>query len=171
MIIRCREFVYVSNYRLKIPIVNHLFSDRTDGTDRTDGRLFRWQCISVLSRKSRNENLFYRWCTLFYRWCTGTIGTVGTDGQGFRGLPHALAITLTKDFTKGFCTFTDGVFISRSLRTDTKRRDNFTKVTVGTLATVFDNNPQILAICPPDLPYTHQNSLVLSLPLFLQQLS
>ena len=34
MIIRCREFVYVSNYRLKIPIVNHLFSDRTDGTDQ-----------------------------------------------------------------------------------------------------------------------------------------
>ena len=33
MIIRCQEFVYVSNYRLKIPIVNHLFSDRTDGTD------------------------------------------------------------------------------------------------------------------------------------------
>ena len=33
MIIRCREFVYVSNYRLKIPIVNHIFSDRTDGTD------------------------------------------------------------------------------------------------------------------------------------------
>ena len=33
MIIRCREFVYVSNYRLKIPIVNNLFSDRIDGTD------------------------------------------------------------------------------------------------------------------------------------------
>ena len=39
MIIRCREFVYVSNYRLKIPIVNHLFSDRTDGTDGTDGQV------------------------------------------------------------------------------------------------------------------------------------
>ena len=37
MIIRCREFVYVSNRnRLKIPIVNHLFSDHTDGTDGTD---------------------------------------------------------------------------------------------------------------------------------------
>ena len=35
MIIRCvyDEFVYVSNYRLIIPIVNHLFSDRTDGTN------------------------------------------------------------------------------------------------------------------------------------------
>ena len=60
--------------------------------------------------------------------------TVGTDGQGFRGLPHALAITLTNCFTKGLCTFTDGVFISPSLRTDTKGRDNFTKVTVGMLA-------------------------------------
>ena len=47
-----------------------------------------------------------------------TIGTVGTDGQGFRGLPHALAITLTTCFTKGFYTFIDGVFISPSVRTD-----------------------------------------------------
>ena len=31
MIIRCREFVYVWNYRLKIPIVNHLFSTRSTG--------------------------------------------------------------------------------------------------------------------------------------------
>ena len=39
MIIRCREFVYVSNYRLKIPIVNHIFSDRTNRTDGTDGQV------------------------------------------------------------------------------------------------------------------------------------
>ena len=36
----------------------------------------------------------------------------------FSRLPHALAITLTTSFTKGFSTFTDGVFISPSVRTD-----------------------------------------------------
>ena len=33
-----------------------------------------------------------------------TIGTDRTDGQGFWGLPYALAIMLTTSFTKGFCT-------------------------------------------------------------------
>ena len=47
-----------------------------------------------------------------------TIGTVGTDGQAFRGLPHTLAITLTTSFTKGFSTFTDGAFSSPSVWTD-----------------------------------------------------
>ena len=47
-----------------------------------------------------------------------TIGTARTDGQGFWGLPYALAIMLTTSFTKGFCTFTDRVFISPSVRTD-----------------------------------------------------
>ena len=36
----------------------------------------------------------------------------------FQGLPHALGITLTTCFTKGFYTFTDGVFIFPSVRTD-----------------------------------------------------
>ena len=47
-----------------------------------------------------------------------TIGTDRTDGQGFLGLPYALAIMLTTSFTKGFCTFTDRVFISPSVPTD-----------------------------------------------------
>ena len=47
-----------------------------------------------------------------------TIGTARTDGQGFWGLPYALAIMLTTSFTKGFCTFTDRVFISPSVPTD-----------------------------------------------------
>ena len=47
-----------------------------------------------------------------------TIGTDRTDGQGFWGLPYALAIMLTTSFTKGFCTFTDRVFISPSVQTD-----------------------------------------------------
>ena len=40
-----------------------------------------------------------------------TVCTDRTDGQGFCGLPYALAIMLTTSFTKGFCTFTDRVFI------------------------------------------------------------
>ena len=47
-----------------------------------------------------------------------TIGTDRTDGQGFWGLPYALAIMLPTSFTKGFCTFTDRVFISPSVPTD-----------------------------------------------------
>ena len=147
-------------------------------------RLFRWQCISVLSWRSRNENVYYRWCIDFFNGTSGeelftdgklplpsvpsipmdkvlratscpwnnanylfhqrilhihrlcihfSIGTDGqprftdgklpipsvpSDGQGFQGLPHALAITLTTCFTKGFYTFTDCVFISPSVRTD-----------------------------------------------------
>ena len=68
-----------------------------------------------------------------------TIGTDRTDGQGFWGLPYALAIMLTTSFTKGFCTFTDRVFISPSVPTDTDGRNNFTKLTVGMLASVLDN--------------------------------
>ena len=56
--------------------------------------------------------------SLYRRKIAFTIDTAGTDGQGFRGLPHALAITLTTCFTKGFYTSTDGVFISPSVRTD-----------------------------------------------------
>ena len=57
----------------------------------------------------------------------------------FGGLPYALAIMLTTSFTKGFCTFTDRVFISPSVPTDTDGRNNFTKLTVGMLASVLDN--------------------------------
>ena len=48
-----------------------------------------------------------------------TIGTDNrTDGQGFWSLTYALAIMLTTSFTKGYCTFTDCVFISPSVLTD-----------------------------------------------------
>ena len=73
-----------------------------------------------------------------------TICTDRTDGQGFWGLPYALAIMLTTSFTKGFCIFTDRVFISPSVPTDTDGRNNFTKLTVGMLASVLDNPPKIL---------------------------
>jgi hypothetical protein len=68
-----------------------------------------------------------------------TIGTDGTDEQCFRGLPYAIAIMLTISFTDGLFKFTDGEFISPSVPTDTDGRNNFTKLTVGMLATVLDN--------------------------------
>jgi hypothetical protein len=46
---------------------------------------------------------------------------------------------LTISFTDGLFKFTDGEFISPSVLTDTDGRDNFTKLTVGMLATVLDN--------------------------------
>jgi hypothetical protein len=47
-----------------------------------------------------------------------TIGTDGTDGQCFRGLPYAIAIMLTISFTDGLFKFTDGKFISPSVPMD-----------------------------------------------------
>ena len=78
-----------------------------------------------------------------------TIGTDRTDGQGFWGLPYALAITLTTSFTKGFCTFTDRVFISPSVPTDNfdLQMDNW--FTIGTDRTDgqgFWGLPYVLAI-------------------------
>ena len=90
MIIRRREFVYVSNYRLKIPIVNQFPIVPTVSMDK----LFRWQCISVLSRRSRNESLYYRWCIDL------SIGTSGeelfTDGK--LPLPSVRSVPMDKVF-------------------------------------------------------------------------
>ena len=96
MIIRCREFVYVSNYRLKIPIVNHLFSDRADGTDGTDQQVISVAVLSMLSRRSRNESLYYRWCIDL------SIGTSGeelfTDGKlPLPSVPHARATSCSSN--------------------------------------------------------------------------
>ena len=61
----------------------------------------------------------YRRITSIYRWKIGlpSVPTVPMD-KVFGGLPYALAIMLTTSFTKGFCTFTDRVFISPSVPTD-----------------------------------------------------
>ena len=61
----------------------------------------------------------YRRTTSIYRWTIGlpSVPTVPMD-KVFGGLPYALAIMLTTSFTKGFCTFTDRVFISPSVPTD-----------------------------------------------------
>ena len=104
----------------------------TIGTDRTDGQGF-WglpYALAIMLTTSFTKGF----CTITDRvfispsvptdnfdlpmdnWFT--IGTDRTDGQGFWGLPYALAIMLTTSFTKGFCTFTDRVFISPSVPTD-----------------------------------------------------
>ena len=125
----------------------------TIGTDRTDGQGF-WglpYALAIMLTTSFTKGF----CTFSDRvfispsvptdnldlpmenWFT--IGTDRADGQGFWGLPYALAIMLTTSFTKGFCAFTDRVFISPSVPTDTDGRNNFTKLTVGMLASVLDN--------------------------------
>ena len=121
------------------------FSIRTDGQLRfTDGQLvyhlyrpYRWtRFLGATLCPCNNANYLiheriwyiYRSCVHFSIGTDGqhllpmenwlTIGTDRTDGQGFGGLPYALAIMLTTSFTKGFCTFTDRVFISPSVPTD-----------------------------------------------------
>ena len=118
------------------------FSIRTDGQLRfTDGQLvyhrYRWtRFLGATLCPCNNANYLiherilyiYRSCIHFSIGTDGehllpmenwlTIGTDRTDGQGFWGLPYALAIMLTTSFTKGFCTFTDRVFISPSVPTD-----------------------------------------------------
>ena len=121
------------------------FSIRTDGQLRfTDGQLvyhryrpYRWTrflgatlCPCNNAKYIIHERILhiYRSCIHFSIGTDGqhllpmenwlTIGTDRADGQGFGGLPYALAIMLTTSFTKGFCTFTDRVFISPSVPTD-----------------------------------------------------
>ena len=121
------------------------FSIRTDGQLRfTDGQLvyhryqpYRWtRFLGATLCPCNNANYLiherilyiYRSCIHFSIGTDGqhllpmenwlTIGTDRTDGQGFGGLTYALAIMLTTSFTKGFCTFTDRVFISPSVPTD-----------------------------------------------------
>ena len=125
----------------------------TIGTDRTDGQGF-WglpYALAIMLTTSFTKGFCTSTDRVFIspsvptdnfdlpmdNWFT--IGTDRTDGQGFLGLPYALAIMLTTSFTKGFCTFTDRVFISPSVPTDTDGRNNFTKLTVGMLASVLDN--------------------------------
>ena len=127
-------------------------------TDRTDGEGFWGATLCPCNNANYpiHERILhiYRSCIHFSIRTDGQLRF--TDGQlvyhlyrPYRwrrflgGLPYALAIMLTTSFTKGFCTFTDRVFISPSVPTDTDGRNNFTKLTVGMLASVLDN-PQIL---------------------------
>ena len=123
-------------------------------TDRTDGQGF-WG--ATLCPCNDANYLIHERILHIYRSCIHfSIRTDGqlrfTDGKyvyhGYRpyrwtrflgGLRYALAIMLTTSFTKGFCPFTDRVFISPSVPTDTVGRNNFTKLTVGMLASVLDN--------------------------------
>ena len=107
----------------------------TIGTDRTDGQGF-WGLpygLAIMLSTSFTKGFCTVTDRVFISTCVPTdnfdlpmknwfsIGTDRTDGQGFWGLPYALAIMLTTSFTKGFCTFTDRVFISPSVPTDNFR--------------------------------------------------
>ena len=61
-----------------------------------------------------------------------TIGTDGTDGQCFGGLPYAIAIMLTTSFTDGLYKFTDGKFISPSVPMDNIYLPMVNCLTIGT---------------------------------------
>ncbi|CAB3980389.1 Hypothetical predicted protein [Paramuricea clavata] len=61
-----------------------------------------------------------------------TIGTDGTDGQCFGGLPYAIAIMLTTSFTNGFFKFTDGELISPSVPMDNLYLPMVNSLTIGT---------------------------------------
>ena len=124
----CIHFSIGTDGQHLLPIENWL----TIGTDRTDGQGFGGlpYALAIMLTSSFTKGF----CTFtdrvfisssvptdnfdlpMHNWFT--IGTDHTDGQGFWGLPHALAIMLTTSFTKGFCTFTDRVFISPSVPTD-----------------------------------------------------
>ena len=152
------------------------FSIRTDGQLRfTDGQLVyhryrpyrRTRFLGATLCPCNNANYLiherilhiYRSCIHFSIGADGqhllpmenwlTIGTDRTDGQGFGGLPYALAIMLTTSFTKGFCTFTDRVFISPSVPTDNFDLPMDNWFTIGTDRTDgqgFGGLPYALAI-------------------------
>ena len=60
-----------------------------------------------------------------------TIGTDGTDGQCFGGLPKPLSLMLTTSFTDGLYKFTDGEFISPSVPTDNPYLPMVNCLTIG----------------------------------------
>jgi hypothetical protein len=134
---------------LYLPMGNCLTID-TDGTDGqcfrglpyaiaimltisfTDG-LFKFTDGKFISPSVPMDNLYLPMVNCL------TIGTDGTNGQYFVGLPYAIAIMLTISFPDGLFKFTDGKFISPSVPTDTDGRNNFTKLTIRMLATALDN--------------------------------
>ncbi|CAB4031006.1 Hypothetical predicted protein, partial [Paramuricea clavata] len=75
-----------------------------------------------------------------------TIGTDGTDGQCFGGLPYAIAIMLTISFTDGLFKFTDGKFISPSVPTDNPYLPMVNCFTIGTDGQCFGGLPYAIAI-------------------------
>jgi hypothetical protein len=113
---------------LILSIVNCL----TIGTDGTDGQcfgelpypiaimpttsftngLYKFTDRELISPSVPVDNLYLP----MVNW--PTIGTDGTNGQCFGGLPYAIAMMLTTSFTNGLYTVTDGEFISRSVPMD-----------------------------------------------------
>ena len=77
-----------------------------------------------------------------------TIGTDGTDGQCFGGLPYAIAVMLTISFTDGLFKFTDGKFISPSVPMDNLYLPMGNCLTIGT-----DGTDGTDGQCSGGLPY------------------
>jgi hypothetical protein len=80
-----------------------------------------------------------------------TIGTDGTGGQGFRGLPYALAM-LTTSFANGLSTFADGGFISPSVRMENICLPMVNWLTIGTDGQGFGGLPYALALLTTSSP-------------------
>ena len=75
-----------------------------------------------------------------------TIGTDGTDGQCFGGLPLPLSIMLTTSFTNGLYKFTNGGFISSSVPMDNLYLAMMNWLTIVTGERCFGGLPLPLSI-------------------------
>ena len=80
-------------------------------TSFTNG-LYNFTDAEFISPTVPMDNLFLT----MVNWLT--IGTDGTDGQCFGGLPYAIAIMLTTSFTNGLYKFTDREFFFPSVPMD-----------------------------------------------------
>ena len=141
---------------LYLPMVNWL----TIGTDGTDGQCFgrlTYAIVIMLTTSFRNglfkfidgefispsvpmDNFYLP----MVNWLT--IGTDGTDGQCFGGLPYAIAIMLTTSLTNGLFKFTDGEFISPSVPTDNLYLPMVNWLTISTDGQCFGGLPYAIAI-------------------------
>jgi hypothetical protein len=110
---------------LYLPIVNWLTID-TDGqcfgglpyaiaimlTTLFANGLYKFTDGEFISTSVMMDNLYLP----MVNWLT--IGTDGTEGPRFGGLPYAFSLMLTTSFTNGLYKFTDGEFISPSVPMD-----------------------------------------------------
>jgi hypothetical protein len=125
----------VSMDNLYLPMVNWL----TIGNDGTDGQCFGGLPYAfALMLNTSFTNGLYKF----------------TDGEFISpSIPmDNLYLPMVNWLTIGngeHSLFTDGIFIFPSVRVDTYGRNNFTKLTVGMLATVLDNPRWILGAKDP----------------------
>ncbi|CAB4020871.1 Hypothetical predicted protein, partial [Paramuricea clavata] len=141
---------------LYLPMVNCL----TIGTDGTDGQCFGGlpYAIAIMLTTSFTDGLFkftdgefispsVQMDNLYLPMviCL-TIGTDGTDGQCFRGLPYAIALMLTISFTDGLFKFTDGKFIYPSVPANSPYLPMVNCLTIGSDGQSFGGIPNAIAI-------------------------